>query len=262
MRCLVYHRPAEAAAQSLADAGFLRWAQEDDAEGCRLCVWVRSAAEDRLVRGLLGPPAGEVRSRLDRTALAGWRVRLATGIWLLGEGAPVPRGSRFTVVLPVGGGFGLGDHPSTVLAARLLLRQRPMGKSVLDLGCGTGVLTALALRLGARNAEGVDLDHDAVVHARRTLVLNGLIGRIWRSDLLRRVDGRYHLICANLVGDLLCELLAGGELLPHLRAGGRVLISGISVAKGAAVRRAARNAGWRIAGRAALPGWRAYLLER
>jgi ribosomal protein L11 methyltransferase len=255
---------AERDQERLTAQGFLRSAIEADSQGPRLTAWVRSATEERLVRGLLGEPDAIGQERLDQAALADWRVRLAPGYWLLGDGVAEPRQSRCIVRMPVGSGFGLGDHPTTVHAAALVCRDASAfrGRRVLDLGCGSGVLAALAGRLGATTIDAVDLDPDSVSHTRRTLRANGVTGRAWTSDLLRKVPGTYDVILANLVGDLLIELFAAGTLPLALAPRGFVVISGISAAKATAVRAAAVADGWRVTGRRVREGWHAYRLAR
>lgn len=258
MRRLTYRRTPAAAAhdlERLVAIGFLRAAQEDDGAGPRLSCWVRSPAEERAVRALLGEPSVTGHDRLDRHALDAWRVKVAPGVWLAGSIAEVPASAKTVVRLPVGSGFGLGDHPTTLLAAGLLARTDVKGLRVLDLGCGSGALAALAGLHGAKVVDAVDLDPDSVSHTRRTLKASAVKGTVWKSDLLKRVPGVYDVVAANLVGDLLCELFGSHTLQARVAAGGQVLCSGISDAKQAAVEAAARADGWRVVRRRRAAGW-------
>jgi ribosomal protein L11 methylase PrmA len=265
MRRLTYRRTPAAAAhdlERLVSLGFLRAAQEADAAGPRLTTWVRSASEERLVRSLLGEPDVTGHDRLDRHALDAWRVKVIPGVWLAGAEAQVPAAATTVVRLPVGSGFGLGDHPTTLLAARLLARTPVQGLRVLDLGCGSGALAALAGLNGAKVVDAVDLDPDSVSHTRRTLKANRIPGTVWKSDLLKRVPATYDVIAANLVGDLLCELFASGTLPARLAPGGIVVSSGISDAKRAAVEAAAKADGWNVVKRIRTAGWVGLALRR
>ena len=258
MRRLTYRRTPAAAARDLdrlVAIGFLRAAQEDDGQGPRLTCWVRSGGEERVVRALLGEPDATGHDRLDRSALDAWRVKVAPGVWLAGAKAAVPASATTVVRLPVGSGFGLGDHPTTLLAAGLLARTDVKRKTVLDLGCGSGALAALAGLHGARTVDAVDLDPDSVSHTRRTLKANRITGRVWKSDLLKKVPDVYQVVAANLVGDLLIELFDAHTLPARVAAGGAVLCSGISEAKRAAVESAARGEGWRVVRRRRTTGW-------
>ncbi len=265
MRRFTYRRSPAAAHRDLdrlVATGFLRAAIEDDPQGSRLSAWVRSAVEERVVRRILGAPDATGAERLDREALNDWRVRLAPGCWLLGPGVAAPRGARTTVTMPVGSGFGLGDHPTTVLAAALVCRLGAKQRRMLDLGCGSGVLAALAGKLGASTIDAVDLDADSVSHTRRTLKANQIAGRVWTSNLLKRVRGTYDLVAANLVGDLLVEFFATGELHRVLTSDGRAVLSGISDAKQPAVVAALRADGWRVCGRIHRDGWWGLVIRR
>ena len=249
MHRLVYQRrpaAAQALQERLVGQGFLRCAVEVDGFSPRLVAWVRTGVEERLVRGLLGEPDLRAAERIDADALDGWKVRVTTGVWILGPGVAAPRGARTTVTMPVGAGFGLGDHPTTLLTARLLAERGCAGDDVLDLGCGSGVLAALAGRLGAARVDAVDLDADAVLHTRKTLKANGVAGRAWTSDLLRKVRHVYPVVCANLVGDLLVEFFQSHDLHRVVAQDGIVFLSGISDEKRPAVVAALRGDGWRV----------------
>jgi ribosomal protein L11 methyltransferase len=265
MRRLTYRRTPAAAAhdlERLVAQGFLRAAQEDDGAGPRLTCWVRSSTEERAVRALLGEPDATGHDRLDRHALDAWKVKVAPGVWLAGSIAVVPASATTVVRLPVGSGFGLGDHPTTLLAANLLARTDVRGKRVLDLGCGSGALAALAGLHGAKVIDAVDLDPDSVSHTRRTLKASGVVGKVWKSDLLKKVPGTYQVVAANLVGDLLCELFGSHTLPARVVTGGEVICSGISDAKQTAVEAAARADGWRVSARKKTAGWVGLRLRR
>ena len=265
MKRLVYRRtPATAARdlERLIAIGFLRAAQEADGQGPRLTCWVRNGTEERTVRALLGEPAATGHDRLDAHALDAWRVKVAPGVWIAGGRAEVPATAKTVVRLPVGSGFGLGDHPTTLLAAGLLARTDVAGKAVLDLGSGSGALAALAGLHGAATIDAVDLDPDSVTHTRRTLKANAIPGRVWKSDLTKRVKAVYEVIAANLVGDLLVELFGGGDLPRCLTPDGILICSGISDAKQAAVEAAARADGWKVTKRTRTDGWVGLVLRR
>ena len=270
MRRLIYRR-RPSAAQSLlervAAVGFLRLAVENDVYGSRMVAWVRRADEERLVRSIAGEPDLLETERVDSDALKDWKVKLGAGAWLLGPGVAAPKGTKISVLMPVGAGFGLGDHPTTVLASALLLRHDVAGKRVFDLGCGSGVLAALAGKMGATTIDATDLDHDAVLHTRKTLKANGVVGKAWTSDLLKKVPAKkggaatYDLVCANLVGDLLAEFLVTGDLPRILAPGAPVILSGISDAKLPAVTEALKTGGWKVRGRNRhADGWTGFIV--
>ena len=269
MRRLTYLRPPAAAltAQAaLVAKGFLRHAVEDGSwqdrrHGALIC-WVRDAVERALVLALLGVPDGDGDDAPVDDALDRWRERLAPGCWVLGRNVAVPRGAQHVVRLPVGAGFGLGDHPTTRCAAVLLTRSPVAGKRVLDLGCGTGVLAVLAGQLEAQVLHAVDLDPDAVKHTRRTLAANAVSGKVWISNLLRRVPEAYDVVIANLISDLLIELFATGTLAARVAKNGSVLCSGIRSDRRRDVEQAAAVDGWKVTARTWQGEWVGLTLQR
>jgi ribosomal protein L11 methylase PrmA len=86
------------------------------------------------------------------------------------------------LTLEVGGAFGFGDQPTTRLCMNAMLKQDLTGVSVLDYGCGTGILGLGALLLGASSAVGVDCDISALLLARANAAKNGLPLRLCTSD--------------------------------------------------------------------------------
>ena len=262
MKRLTYRRSPTAALadqERLVTSGFLRSAVEDGSwqshAHSALVVWVRNAAERRLVLSVLGAPDADGDEAAIDDALDRWRERLAPGCWVLGRAMPAPRGARHIIRLPVGAGFGLGDHPTTRCAAVLLTRTPVKRRRVLDLGCGTGVLTVLAGQRGAQQLDAVDLDPDAVKHTRRTLAANDITGTVWVSDLLKRVPGRYDVVLANLISDLLIELFATHTLPTVVARAGTVICSGIRDDRRIAVERAATADGWQVHDRTRQAEW-------
>ena len=268
LRLTYLRSPIKAAVDqaALVAAGFLRHAAEDGSWQSRqhsvVICWIRNAAERALVRSIMGEPDADGDDAPIGDALDGWRERIAAGCWVLGRSVPVPRAARHVIRLPVGAGFGLGDHPTTRCAAVLLTRSPVRGKRVLDLGCGTGVLTVLAGQLQARVLDAVDLDPDAVKHTRRTLAANDITGRVWISNLLRRVPDAYDVVIANLISDLLIELFATGTLPARVARGGKVLCSGIRSDRRRAVEHAAVSDGWKVTDRTWQGEWVGLMIMR
>ena len=95
--------------------------------------------------------------------------------------------------------FGSGDHETTRLVLRMLDQRVAGGERVLDVGCGSGVLSIAALRLGAASAVAVDIDEDAVVVARRNAEINGVAALIDTSARpLEAIDEDYDIVLANI----------------------------------------------------------------
>ncbi len=127
------------------------------------------------------------------------------------------------LVLDPGLAFGTGDHPSTRLCLQWLDRTIGGGETVLDYGCGSGILAIAALKLGARRAVGVDIDPDAVAAARANARRNGVEGQF--LDGLAPLAFTADVVVANILANplkLLAPLLAS-----RIRRDGRLALSGI-----------------------------------
>lgn len=109
-----------------------------------------------------------------------------------------------------GAAFGTGGHASTRLALRFLARSVRGGERVLDYGCGSGILALAAAKLGAREADGVDIDAQALATARANGRANGLDARFAAPEAL--APGRYDIVVANILAQPLIVLAPRGRL--------------------------------------------------
>ena len=157
-----------------------------------------------------------------------------TALAALGSDPGTVRGSDPVVVIRPSMGFGTGHHATTRLALKALQNLPLEGRSVLDIGCGSGVLAIAAVKLGARAAVGVDIDPDALDNARENAALNDLGDRI-RFELgdFRQMSLRSEIVMANLTGGLLER---SAEALAHTVApAGSLIVSGFLDCERAAV---------------------------
>lgn len=178
---------------------------------------------------------------------------------------PVPQGRRPLYLNP-GLTFGTGSHASTRLCLAGVERYAVPGGRVLDLGCGSGILSIAALVLGAGTAVGVDIDPKAVDVAYENAALNG-IGRdrytVRAGDVLadralaaQLARTRYDLVLANIVADVIIPLSAhAGDLLAP---GGVFLCSGIIDTRAAEVKAALEKNGLVVLDTRTENGWVAY----
>ena len=176
--------------------------------------------------------------------------------------APIPDGAVRLLMNP-GLTFGTGSHASTQLCLEGVERYLRPGSSVLDLGCGSGILSIAALALGASHVTGVDIDPKAVDVAYENAALNGfgrdvcryLAGNVLDDPALVRELARERagLVLANIVADVIIPL---APLVPGLLAeGGTFLCSGIIRERGDEVAAALERAGLRVVERTEKNSW-------
>ncbi|WP_126993085.1 50S ribosomal protein L11 methyltransferase [Thermosipho globiformans] len=121
--------------------------------------------------------------------------------------------------------FGTGLHDTTKLSAKFLKKYLRPGMDVLDLGCGSAILSILAKKLGAGRVLGVDNDPLAVEAAKENVERNNVDVEIRQSDLFSNVDGKFDLIVSNIIAEILIEALK--DLPKFLKKDGIVILSGI-----------------------------------
>jgi ribosomal protein L11 methyltransferase len=129
------------------------------------------------------------------------------------------------VVIRPSMGFGTGHHATTRLMLQALQALPLEGRTVLDIGCGSGVLAIAAARLGASDARGIDTDPDAVSSARENQRLNRDIAHVRFDEIdLLHIDSRFGVVLANLTGSLLERSAA--KLAQLVAPEGQLVISG------------------------------------
>ncbi len=134
--------------------------------------------------------------------------------------------ARVSIIINPGTSFGTGHHETTWLCAKLLSGLELKECSVIDYGCGSGVLAISALKLGAEFAWGIDIDSDALTDSRDNAVLNGVEGA-YRCSLPEELPKNFQsdIVVANIFADALVGL--NDELIRLTRPGGWLILSGI-----------------------------------
>jgi len=129
--------------------------------------------------------------------------------------------------LDPGMAFGTGTHDSTRLCLLMLEEAQPPGKRVLDLGCGSGILSIAALLLGATEALGVDIEEAAVKTAAENAARNGVAdrARYVLGNLAEGARGTFDIVLMNIVADVIIPFLP--QVPDLLNKGGVFLASGI-----------------------------------
>lgn len=173
---------------------------------------------------------------------------------------PVPPDSGKVVVnLDPGMMFGTGSHASTRMCLEVLTRYIKGGEMLLDLGCGSGILSIAALMLGAKEVVGVDIDPKAEKITRDNAALNGIYADRFTAltgDVLKPPFGtheKYDIITANIVADIIIPLAPKAAGL--LRKGGLFICSGILNTRASEVGAAVSEAGFNIIEQKELDDW-------
>lgn len=117
-------------------------------------------------------------------------------------------GGRRVLHLEPGLAFGTGTHETTRLCMELIEDYLRPQMDVLDVGCGSGILSVAALLMGARTATGVDIDELAVKTAKENADINHVGDRFTAvaGNLTDKIQGKYHMVVANIVADVIIEL--------------------------------------------------------
>jgi ribosomal protein L11 methyltransferase len=152
-----------------------------------------------------------------------------------------PKEGQALVVLDPGLSFGTGRHATTSFCLNALVEARKEGEeqAFLDIGCGSGILSICAAKMGYRPVAAFDVDPEAVRVCRGNAEMNGVAGllSVKEQDLeTASASGRrkYHVVCANLMYDLL--LAERDRIIARLRKGGVLALAGILTERYAEVR--------------------------
>ena len=150
-------------------------------------------------------------------------IRVSERLWIVPSWHETPDPAAVNLILDPGMAFGTGSHPTTRLCLEWLERNVSEGCSVLDYGCGSGILAIAAARLGAARVAGVDIDPQAVEAARSNAERNGVAALF--ADSAKPVAGEYDVVVANILSNPLRVLAPA--ICAHVRSGGRLALSGI-----------------------------------
>ncbi len=154
---------------------------------------------------------------------------------------------EIVIEIDPGAAFGTGKHPTTTMCIKALEKYIRAGEStVLDVGCGSGILSIAAGLLGARDVLGIDIDPLAVIVSKENVAFNKLEDRIRivEGDLTKGVDYKADIVAANLMADLV--VILAKDVRRHLNPGGLYVSSGILAEKKDEVAAKIREAGFEI----------------
>ncbi len=158
--------------------------------------------------------------------------------------------------------FGTGEHETTAMCVELLQDALKAGDTVLDIGCGSGILGIAAAKLGAGRCDLTDIDPVAVSSARHNAAKNGVSDRVTVSegDLAEGAAAKADLILANITAEILVRLAPAVPM--RLKEGGTVILSGIIADRRNAVKAAFGEQGLVVKKEVQRGEWFALVLQR
>jgi len=208
---------------------------------------------------VLGLPGDAIRCErvADRVWEREWLkdfrpMRFGRRLWVCPGGQSPADPAAIVLELDPGLAFGTGTHATTALCLEWLDAHVTAGMTVLDYGCGSGILALAALKLGAARATAFDIDPQALIATRDNAARNALGGRLTIAGTAGAIAGPFDFVFANILAGPLRQLAP--ELARHCRPGGAVLLAGLLDAQAAEVAEAygpwfdietaARRDGW------------------
>ena len=163
---------------------------------------------------------------------------------------------KFMIEIDPGISFGTGKHETTQLCIKELIKyvDKENAPKVLDVGCGSGILSIVALKLGAREVVGTDLDPDCMISTKENMEVNHLgeeLGTFYVGNLIDDVElqekvgtEEYEIVVANILADVIIPM---APVIPaRLKKGGTFITSGIIDFRENDVKKAIENAGLEI----------------
>lgn len=150
-------------------------------------------------------------------------IQISDRLWITPSWHEAPDGNAVNLQLDPGLAFGTGSHPTTRLCLKWLDTQLKGGESVLDYGCGSGILAIAALKLGAGSAIGVDIDEQAIRASKDNAAQNKVDAQFYLPDGLPQ--GQFDVVVANILANPLRML--GEMLAARTKQGGRIVLSGL-----------------------------------
>lgn len=204
---------------------------------CRITGLFGAAADFDALRldlldslGLDALPACKIEELPDRPWEREWLrffapTAFGARLWICPGDASAPADNAVALRLDPGMAFGTGSHATTALCLEWLDGLSLEGRTVLDYGCGSGVLAIAALLLGARTATAVDIDPQALTATRENARRNGVGARLEIASREADIIGSFDVVVANILAGPLIEL-AGG-ISSRVGRAGLLALSGI-----------------------------------
>ncbi len=167
----------------------------------------------------------------------------------------------YLVRIDAGSAFGSGQHETTSMCVELMQSIGLDGKSVVDVGTGSGILGICAAKLGAREVDGYDIDDNAVKVAKENVIANNVADKMYvdNANLLDKTNKKYDVVLANITADIL--IMLSDNLKNYVTDDGDVVISGIIKDRENDVIKAFESKDYKIAERKCNGEWIAFRMK-
>ena len=180
--------------------------------------------------GLEQIPKHHVEELADREWEREWlkdfgAMQFGSRLWICPTGENVAADDAVIVHLDPGLAFGTGTHPTTAMCLEWLDGVELEGKTLLDYGCGSGVLAIAALKLGCRSATGMDIDPQAVTATGQNAADNGIADNLSITDSPEGIEGQFDVVVANILAGPLVQF--ADSITSLLARGGMLALSGV-----------------------------------
>ena len=190
-----------------------------------------------------GGPAAAAGTVADRAWEREWLkdfhpMRFGRRLWVCPGGQPAGDDDAIRIELDPGLAFGTGTHPTTAMCLDWLDGAALAGRRVVDYGCGSGILSIAALKLGAARVHAVDLDPQAILATTENAARNGVDDRLEVTTDPGLEDGAADVLVANILAGPLVELAP--RFAAALRPGGDLALSGVLLGQAGSVTAAYR----------------------
>lgn len=152
-------------------------------------------------------------------------LKFGKQLWICPTGQQVADPDAVIIDLDPGLAFGTGTHPTTALCLEWLDQHHPENKTVIDFGCGSGILAIAALKLGANKAIGIDYDPQALIATRDNAKKNKVGNRLEVMKTAPQNHEKADILMANILAGVLIELVE--TIASLVKPGGQIILSGI-----------------------------------
>lgn len=235
----------------------------------------RKLEESLFYLGMIRPlPVPSYRQIADQNWMEAWKqhyrpILIGRRLLILPAWMESPDSNRIAIKIEPGMAFGTGTHPTTQLCLELMEMFADLRDlKVIDVGCGSGILSIAALKLGAEKVLGVDIDEGSLGNSRENADLNGVgdelilgVGSV-REILEGRFEfGKAPLVLANILAPVIVRLFDAG-LADLIEENGAVILSGILLEQEQSVLEAAQAQGLRMNERRQMGDWAALAMSR